>query len=275
MDGSNLKCEGRIAILEKMDYKDTNKIRYETVNYDDVENNIYALINPVGYYGNYIAIKTLRWYLKLLHDSTGIKYHDMRLLDVGCGDGHISRMMVSLLDNAKNIYAFDFSSNNVEHCKKLNPAVNYYMGNVVDGIPFEKRFDGITSFVVLSHLRKEEDVIKALGNIYNSLTSDGLFLWYELISKSHYINQDKDTQGFNEKELAKYANEVGFVEIARKSFSKTIWIGKRSKSIYYWAKDNNIWFLEMMAKLLPLRPTITIRIYKKRVAEREKRKESE
>lgn len=83
------------------------------------------------------------------------------------------------------------------------------------------------------------------------------------MSKSHYINPDKDTQGFNDKELRELADGAGFEEVARKSFSKTIWIGNRSRSLYYSAKENNIWFLELLSRILPLKPTITIRIYKK------------
>ena len=246
-----------------MDYKDTNSVRYEAIKYYDVENNIYAAINPVGNYSYYIAYKSVRWFLRELHKHSRIPYHNMKVLDVGCGDGHISRMMVSLLDNADNICAFDYSNNNVEQCQRLNPAVDYKTGDIVEGIPYDMKFDGITAFVVLSHLRKEIDVIQALKNIYDSLSDDGLFLWYELVSKSHYINPDKDTQGFNYREMTQYAKEAGFEEVARKSFSRTVWVGKKSRSLYYSANEHNIWLLELISKILPLRPTITIRIYKK------------
>ena len=246
-----------------MDYKDTNTIRYEKVDFDDVENNMYAAINPVGNYSYYIAYKSVRWFLKLLRKQTNVRYHELKVLDVGCGDGHISRMMVSLLDNADNIFGFDYSENNIEQCQKLNPAVHYGIGDIVSGIPFDKKFNGITAFVVLSHLRKEEDVIKALENIYSSLEDDGLFLWYELVSKSHYINPNKDTQGFNYAEIKDYANKVGFKEIGRKSFSRTVWLGIKSRSLYYSANEHNIWLLELISRVLPLRPTITIRVFKK------------
>lgn len=247
-----------------MDYKDVNAKRYEEVCFNEVENNIYAAINPIGNYAFLIGYKTIRWFLKYLHRFSGKRIADLKILDIGCGDGHISRMVVSLLENACNVYGFDFSSNNVEHCKKLNASVQYKIGDVVKGIPFnDVKFDGVLCFVVLSHLRQDQDVKRALYNIYNSLEEDGLFLWYELVSKSHFINMEKDTQGFNSKEIAKYALGAGFEEIASRSFSRTIWLGKHSRSIYYYANEHNIWFLELLAKILPLRPTILIRIYKK------------
>lgn len=247
-----------------MDYNDVNTTRYELMDYDDVEDNIYAAINPAGNYSFYIGYKTIRWFLKVLHRYTGKNYSELKLLDVGCGDGHISRMMVSLLDSAKNVFAFDYSSNNVEHCNELNSSIKYEWGDVVNCFPFKNvKFDGITAFVVLSHLRVEEDVRHALENIYNALDEGGLFLWYELVSKSHYINPDKDTQGFNYQEIERYSKEVGFEEVAKKSFSKTLWLGKRSRSLYYSVNEHNIWFLELLAKILPFRPTITIRIFKK------------
>ena len=258
--GSDFASGGDLCF---MDYKDTNLVRYEKVDYEAVEGNIYAAVNPVGKYCYYIAFKTARWFIKMLHDRSNKRYRDLKVLDVGCGDGHITRMMVSLLDCAENVYGFDFSENNIKHCKQLNGSVNYSVGDITGCMPFEAQFDGISAFVVLSHLRKENDVKAALKNIYNALNDNGLFLWYELISKSHYINPDKDTQGFNSTELERYANEAGFKEIARKSFSKTIWIGNKSKSIYYFAKEHNIWFLELLSRILPMRPTITIRLYKK------------
>lgn len=247
-----------------MDYKDTNQLRYEKIDYEDVEHNMYAAINPVGNYSYYIGYRTIRWFIRCLHSHTSQQYSSLRILDVGCGDGHITRMMAELVGSGKNISGFDYSENNVLYSMSMNPSVSYERGDITQSVPFPGRFDGITAFVVLSHLRKEEDVKKALANIYDALEDGGLFLWYELISKSHYINIDKDTQGFNTREMKKLTDEAGFVEIARRSFSKTIWLGKRSRSIYLYAKENNIWLLELLTRVLPLRPTITIRIYKKR-----------
>ncbi len=248
-----------------MDYRDVNKLRYEKIDYDDAENNMYAAVNPAGNYSFFIGFKTVRWFIKTLRRYTHIKYSDLRLLDVGCGDGHITRMMCSLLDKSSNVYGFDYSENNIIHCNELNSSINYSIGNITENIPFPGKFDGITAFVVLSHLRKEEDVKKALSIIYDALENHGLFLWYELVSKSHYINPEKDTQGFNYRELRKYAEEAGFIEIDRKYFSRDVWIGNKHKSIWTYTGENNIWFLEGVAKILPLRPAITIRIFKKRV----------
>ena len=213
-----------------LDYKDVNQLRYEAVKYDDVEGNIYSAINPLGKYSYYIDFKTLRWYLKILRKHSQKKYCDLKILDLGCGDGHISRMLVDLLGGAKNVKAFDYSDNNVEYCHSLNSSIVCLKGDVVEKIPFSEKFDGIVSFVVLSHLRHEEDVQNALKNIYNSLDSNGVFLWYELVSKSHYINPEKDTQGFNSKEIKRYAIEAGFKEIGKRSFSRTVWIGKKVKA---------------------------------------------
>ena len=246
-----------------VDYNDVNNSRYNKIHYENVEDNIYSAVNPIGNYSMYAGYKAARWFVQVGGKLLKKKIHDLSILDVGCGDGHITRIFVTLLNNADNVYGFDYSENNVNLCKSLNSSMVFEKGNVVEKIPFDRKFDMVSAFVVLSHLRKKEDVEKALMNINNALNENGLFLWYELVSKSHYINPDKDTQGFNEKELRELSEGAGFEEVARKTFSKTIWIGNRSRSLYYSAKENNIWFLELLSHILPLKPTITIRIYKK------------
>lgn len=159
-----------------IDYSDVNNNRYNKIHYENVEDNIYSAINPIGNYSMYAGYKAARWFVQMGGRILKKKIHDLSILDVGCGDGHIARMFVTLLNNADNVYGFDYSENNVNLCRSLNSSITCERGNVVEKIPFDRKFDMVSAFVVLSHLRKKEDVEKALININDALNENGLFM---------------------------------------------------------------------------------------------------
>lgn len=158
------------------DYKQVVKERYELDDFSGkgIENNIYACINDVGNYGFHKEIDTLRHFIKVVFRETHKLLDEIRILDCGCGNGQVTRLTSELLGNSYNVYGFEYSKNRLDYCINMNPNITYKWGDIVAGIPYEGMcFHGIMAFDVLSHLRKKEDVISALRNIFDSLYGGG------------------------------------------------------------------------------------------------------
>lgn len=254
------------------DYKEVTKERYEKDDFSGtgIAKNMYSCINPIGNYGTYKEIQLLRRYIKQLMTVSRKNIDEIKVLDAGCGNGLVTRLVSNLLGNTNNVYGFEYSEKRLNYCKSMNGNINYAWGNLVEDIPYfgedGKLFDGIMVFDVLSHFRVEEDVLAALNNIYSRLSDDGLFLWYDLNAKTHYERMDADTQGFSSREMQFYARKAGFKEVKKEGYYRNISIGKRSKSIYYMATEHNMFLLELLEKiLLPLKHTINIRVYRKQL----------
>lgn len=128
------------------------------------------------------------------------------------------------------------------------------------------RFDGIIAVDVFSHIRKEQDVLASLKNIWNYLSEDGLFLWYEINAKSHYMNYDADAQGFSIEEMDEHALRVGFKAVEYKGVYKRWTVFGKKIDTFYLVNDNGcgIVFMEILEKIIPFGKCINIgRVYKK------------
>ena len=80
------------------DYKWVVKERYDKEMFDRqaIADNMYSLINPVGFYGEHNSVKILTHFINLLDEYR--KIHDeIRILDCGCGVGIKTRIMAELI----------------------------------------------------------------------------------------------------------------------------------------------------------------------------------
>ena len=101
------------------------------------------------------------------------------ILDVGCGTGMHAAYMSQL---NYHITGVDLSSEMIENALSKNIInADFHVGNAVD-FQFSKKFDAVTLlFHVLSYQTINENLQKAIDNIANHLTEDGLFIfdfWY-------------------------------------------------------------------------------------------------
>lgn len=248
------------------DYKEVVDLRYdkEDINaLDYSEQNIYSPIHDIGNYSTMVTLEILREYVKLLLKSTGKSTKNLRILDAGCGTGLVTRWISNLLGNTQRIYGFEYSVNRLEYCKMMNSCINYAHGDIVMGIPDEfmsEKFDGIMTFDVLSHIRREEDIIKSVQNIYDGLEDKGLFLWFEINADSHFKNYEADTQGFSVEEMDKYATNAGFRRVYEKGYFKLLPFSNVA-SLYFCGGrlKNNL--VHIYDKVFPGRNNNNLRIY--------------
>lgn len=246
-------------------YKEVIAKRYNKQKYDwkSIINNIYAPVNPIGFYGEFKSAQILRDFVLMIASN---KKDKVKMCDCGCGDGVKTRLIAEFLGNPSQVYGVEYSKNRLEHCKSMNALIHYKYADLTEydsGIPFDIQFDGIVAFVVFMHFTTEREILNALKNIYDSLKNKGLFLWYELRADNHWEAEKKnvDCWGFSEGEMDKYASSIGFKLIKEYGVYTRVPIVNVSSG-YMIKNIKNIWLLELLEKL-PLKKNNIVKIYRK------------
>lgn len=100
-----------------------------------------------------------------------VKKKDLRILDVGCGNGNISLALGSL---GYNILGVDIDPVSIEKANEINQFSNVRF-QVYDANQFNltDQFDAIVCSEVLEHLKNPEDLVKTLHSI---LKPGGVFI---------------------------------------------------------------------------------------------------
>lgn len=242
--------------------------RYDKQSYDGdgIKTNIYAPINPVGFYGEFKAAKILLDLVNMVK-LKGTPFDKIKICDCGCGGGNKTRFMAELLGNPDQVYGTEYSKNRLQYCKTMNNLIHYEFADLTahegGGIPFDTKFDAITTFVVFMHIFKEEDINAALKNIQDSLVDGGLFLWYELNADRHEDGKKMGETGwgYSTSEMDKYAAKAGLKLVKKYGMYTHIPLVGAS-TLYLAKKVKNILILELMERL-PFKKDYNIRIYRK------------
>lgn len=249
-------------------YKKVVRERYDKQQFDgkSIKNNLYSLINPVGFYGNWKTTQILKDFVNLLYENRGRKLDELKVCDCGCGCGGNTRFLAELFANPDQVYGVEYSKKSLQYCKDMNPLIHYEYADLTmpgAGLPFTEIFDGITAFVVLMHFVREKEILSALENIYVSLKKGGYFLWYDAAAKSHKDGKLKDIDhwGFSKNEMDQYAKKVGFRLVYESGIYTKIPFVKLP-TIYLAEKIKDIGMLELLEKL-PFKKNNLIRIYVK------------
>lgn len=248
-------------------YKKVIEERYDRQKYDGrgIKKNMYAPVNPVGFYGEFKAAQILSDFVSLLN-KRGIMLDKLKICDCGCGDGIKTRFMAELLGNPDLVYGIEYSKNRIQHCRNMNASIHYEYADMTrkGKVFFGGRFDAITAFVVFMHFESEEEIMNALKNIYDSLNRKGLFLWYEANVKSHWDGKKKDVDGwgFSADEMDRYASCAGFRLMKHHKIYSQIPIINKS-TVYLAENIKDFWILELLEKL-PFKKNNLIRIYYKK-----------
>lgn len=243
-------------------YKTVVSERYNRQRYDSnsMLNNVYAPINITGFYGEFKANQILFEFINMLY-SQKKDLHKIKVCDCGCGDGIKTRYMAELLGRSEQVFGMEYSENRLKHCKEMNDCIHYKYGDLTREIPFDVKFDGVTSFVVFMHFNSHAEIRSALKNIYHSLNRKGLFLWYEVSAENHWNGRKKlvDGWGFSENQMDEYAIEAGFKLIRHYGvYAKIPIINKSTGYLINNIKD--LWLMELLEKFL-LKKNNFVRIY--------------
>ena len=147
------------------------------------------------------------------------------LLDIGCGAGNYSLMMLSKVPNL-NCTLVNLSKPMLDKAlervsKKTNKNVEIIQGDIRDIILTENHFDIILAGAVLHHLRDDQDWETTFGKLYKLLKPGGCLMISDLITQ--------DTPLLNKYTWERYGDYLE--EVGGKEY--------RSKVLDYVAKEDS------------------------------------
>ena len=120
---------------------------------------------------NYYEEQRLSFYKKVYNKiSSSLVLSDKKILDVGCGNGHLLNEIQTFEKNT-HLSGCDFSQQGINYSKKIFPSINFFRHDVYN--PIEDQFDIIICTEVLEHLEYPE---LAIENMLNSLNEGGILV---------------------------------------------------------------------------------------------------
>ena len=110
----------------------------------------------------------------------------IRVLDLGCGTGTISKNLKEIFPNAR-VSCLDLAENMIEMAKiKLNKYNGIdYITNDFYHFKFSEKYDVIISSLALHHLVTDNDKIEFYKKIYESLNPGGVFFNADVVLGSN------------------------------------------------------------------------------------------
>jgi SAM-dependent methyltransferase len=240
-------------------YEEVIKERYDGREMNrHLVDNIYARINPIGYYGQrnieHVIYRTLQYMMKNRHKDIST----IKILDVGCGSGWVTRAFAEFTGNPANITGIDLSAIRIAIARSYTQSIRYIQGDIVKGYDFGTKFDLITAFDVFMHFHTEEIIIRALANIYNNLNPQGIFVWYDAYARDHFdCPVEAEGNGYNPRQMDVYAKRAGFKRESEFFFYRHLF-GRHSLYLY---NKIPVPLVKVLEKITPGYPGNIIKIY--------------
>lgn len=125
-----------------------------------------------------------------LVDSILKKHQIKELLELGCGSGHLAKL---LFEKGYRITGVDLYEEMLQIARKRLPEVEFIQQDIRD-LKFEKRFDAIIAMGrMFTYMTTNEDVEKSIHSIASCLNPNGIFL-FDNFSAPHFIKNFKENQ---------------------------------------------------------------------------------
>jgi ubiquinone/menaquinone biosynthesis C-methylase UbiE len=97
-------------------------------------------------------IQQLRAMATLLRSTGRLELSDLRILDVGCGQGRLLRACLDMGASPQNLSGVDVRSNAIEEAHILSPHLDFRISNGIDLDWPDGQFDLVMQFVVFSSI---------------------------------------------------------------------------------------------------------------------------
>lgn len=193
------------------------------VEYYDAVAKVYNIQHGVGLYGREWGLKN--YYMGLFNKYI-TKNKDKDILEIGCGTGKYTEIFKTFTDS---LTAIDISSGMIDEAKKINPEVDFYIGDCEELSDFEdSSFDivvGIYTFAYYPNKLKALNSIKRVlrpGGIFFNLDMNGLSPIYAYTAYKKTNNMDIWHKYIKEntlKNLSKLYDNAGFTIIHKNNIN--------------------------------------------------------
>jgi len=123
-------------------------------------------------------------------DSILEKYQIKEFLELGCGSGHLARL---LFDKGYQIAGVDRYEEMLQIARKRLPEVEFIQQDIRK-LKLDRKFDAIiTMGRMFTYMTTNEDVEQSIRSIANCLNPDGIFL-FDNFSAPHFVKKFKENQ---------------------------------------------------------------------------------
>ncbi|MDI6891189.1 MAG: class I SAM-dependent methyltransferase [Thermodesulfovibrionales bacterium] len=155
----------------------------------------YAISHPAN---QFIVFQREKNILKLLYKHRFNTLSDIKILDVGCGNGGVLREFIKYGAMPYNLYGIDLLPDRIESAKKLSPNIDFKCGNA-ESLPYDdKFFDIVLCFGVFTSIFEKNMKQNIAREMLRVLNPNGIILWYDyFVSKP----TNPDTRGVRRREI--------------------------------------------------------------------------
>lgn len=114
----------------------------------------------------------------------------LKVLDVGCGVGRSTRLMVDLGANPKNVLGIDFRESAIEYALEINPAIRFKHIVDLEDWPQEK-FDLAVQCTAFSSIPSDALRKKSAALMEQSVGANGYILWWDILKANEFAGGDE------------------------------------------------------------------------------------
>ncbi|MBW2966379.1 class I SAM-dependent methyltransferase [Candidatus Woesearchaeota archaeon] len=159
--------------------------------------------------------------LKLLFETIG---EGKKVLDVGCGNGYITKKMV---DQGNEVIGMDISANAIKEARRINPDIKFICCSAEQRYPFKnEKFDIVFAGEVIEHIydtsfmfSEINRVLKNKGLLILTVPYHGILknLYIALLNfENHYDPEGAHIRFYTVKSLKKTLSKYGFCIVTAK-----------------------------------------------------------
>jgi SAM-dependent methyltransferase len=113
-----------------------------------------------------------------------------RVLDVGCGVGRSTRLLLEFGLRPENIMGIDLRPTAIEHARRLNPAIPFRTVNGFDDWPVEAEFDLCMQCTVFSSIPGVERRNLTARMMAKAVGSKGFIFWWDRMKANDFAGND-------------------------------------------------------------------------------------
>ncbi|GBC92254.1 Phthiotriol/phenolphthiotriol dimycocerosates methyltransferase [bacterium HR15] len=137
--------------------------------------------NPLDIGAFYLLTSRDRYMIRILRTflTPTRTLQEIRILDVGCGDGSVLRRLVLLGARPENLCGIDLLEEHIQHAQQVSPNIRFIVGSA-EILPFEdESWDLVLMFMIMSSILDSEMQHRVAAEVMRVLKPDGAILWYD------------------------------------------------------------------------------------------------